>query len=79
MPQLLSVGAGILAHMFDRELPLEPEALYRSTRFQRLVNSAFLQSLISTTKVAELLQVTVDEAQPRNWRVHGREEKGVEI
>jgi Zn-dependent peptidase ImmA (M78 family)/transcriptional regulator with XRE-family HTH domain len=42
--------------------PLKPEALYRSTRFQRLVTSAFLQRLISITKVAELLQVTVDEA-----------------
>ena len=42
--------------------PLESEVLYRSTRFVRLVNSAFLQELISPTKVAELLQVTVDEA-----------------
>jgi len=42
--------------------PLEPEVLYRSTRFHRLVSSAFLQKLISTTKVAELLQITVDEA-----------------
>ncbi len=42
--------------------PLEPEVLYRSTRFHRLVSSAFLQGLIGPTKVADLLQVTVDEA-----------------
>lgn len=42
--------------------PLEPGVLYRSTRFQRLVTSAFLQGLIGPAKVAELLQVTVDEA-----------------
>lgn len=42
--------------------PLKPEVLYRSTRFERLVSSAFLQELIGPAKVAELLQVTVDEA-----------------
>ena len=42
--------------------PLKPEVLYRSTRFHRLVESAFLQNLIGHAKLAELLQVTVDEA-----------------
>ena len=43
--------------------PLDPEVLYRSTRFQRLICSAFLQDLIGVAKVAELLQVRVDEAE----------------
>lgn len=42
--------------------PMKPEALYRSTRFHRLVSSAFLQGLIGPSKVAELLQIRVDEA-----------------
>jgi len=42
--------------------PLKSEALYRSTRFHRLVRSAFLQELINPSKVAELLQVRVDQA-----------------
>lgn len=42
---------------------LHPDSLYRSTRFERLVRSAFIQEKIGTSKVAELLQVTVDEAQ----------------
>jgi Zn-dependent peptidase ImmA (M78 family)/transcriptional regulator with XRE-family HTH domain len=51
-----------------RKEDLEPEplpsgALYRSTRFRRLVRSAFLQDLIGVGKVAELLQVTVDRAK----------------
>jgi Zn-dependent peptidase ImmA (M78 family)/transcriptional regulator with XRE-family HTH domain len=43
--------------------PLKPEILYRTTRFSRLVRSAFLQDLIGTSKVAEMFQVTVDRAQ----------------
>ena len=43
--------------------PLKPEVLYRTTRFERLVQSAFLQDLIGVAKVAEMLQVTVDKAQ----------------
>lgn len=43
--------------------PLPPEALYRSTRFGRLVRSAFLQDLIGVAKVAELFQVTVNRAK----------------
>jgi len=43
--------------------PLEPEALYRTTRFERLVCSAFLQDLIGVAKVAEMLQVSVEEAK----------------
>lgn len=43
--------------------PLKPESLYRTTRFQRLVCSAFLQSLIGVAKVAEMFQVSVEEAK----------------
>jgi Zn-dependent peptidase ImmA (M78 family) len=43
--------------------PLEPEILYRTTRFSRLIRSAFLQELIGISKVAEMFQVTVDEAK----------------
>lgn len=42
--------------------PLKPEVLYRTTRFSRLVRSAFLQDLIGVSKVAEMFQVTVDRA-----------------
>jgi len=42
---------------------LPPDALYRSTRFERLVRSAFIQEKIGVAKVAELLQITVDEAK----------------
>lgn len=43
--------------------PLPPEALQRSTRFERLVYSAFIQDKIGVAKVAEMFQVTVDEAK----------------
>jgi Zn-dependent peptidase ImmA (M78 family)/transcriptional regulator with XRE-family HTH domain len=43
--------------------PLKPEVLYRTTRFSRLVRSAFFQDLIGVSKVAEMFQVTVDRAQ----------------
>jgi len=43
--------------------PLESKALYRTTRFQTLVRSAFLQELIGVSKVAELFQVSVENAQ----------------
>lgn len=43
--------------------PLKPGALYRTTRFSRLVRSGFLQELIGVSKVAEMFQVTVDKAQ----------------
>lgn len=42
--------------------PLKPDILYQSTRFSRLVRSAFLQELIGASKVAEMFQVTVDRA-----------------
>lgn len=42
--------------------PLKPEALYRTTRFSRLVRSAFLQELIGVSKVAEMFQVPVERA-----------------
>jgi Zn-dependent peptidase ImmA (M78 family)/transcriptional regulator with XRE-family HTH domain len=43
--------------------PLESKALYRTTRFQTLVRSAFLQELIGVAKVAELFQISVEMAQ----------------
>jgi Zn-dependent peptidase ImmA (M78 family) len=45
--------------------PLPAQSLCRSTRFERLVRSAFVQEKIGPTKVAELLQITVEEAQER--------------
>ncbi|QDV39275.1 helix-turn-helix domain-containing protein [Tautonia plasticadhaerens] len=57
------LGIGGKASMEDLEPePLDPGALYRTTRFQRLVRSAFLQDLIGVAKVAELLQITVHDA-----------------
>ena len=43
--------------------PLKPEVLYRTTRFSRLVRSAYLRELIGVSKVAEMFQVPVDKAQ----------------
>jgi Zn-dependent peptidase ImmA (M78 family)/transcriptional regulator with XRE-family HTH domain len=43
--------------------PLPPEMLQRSTRFARLVYSAFIQEKIGVAKVAEMFQVTVEEAK----------------
>ncbi len=43
--------------------PLESKTLYRTTRFQLLIRSAFVQDLIGVSKVAEMLQVPVEEAQ----------------
>ena len=43
--------------------PMKPEVLHRTTRFSRLVRSAFLQELIGLSKVAEMFQVTVDQVQ----------------
>jgi Zn-dependent peptidase ImmA (M78 family)/DNA-binding XRE family transcriptional regulator len=43
--------------------PLAPDMLQRSTRFERLVYSAFIQEKIGAAKVAELFQITVDEAK----------------
>ena len=43
--------------------PLAPDMLQRSTRFARLVYSAFIQEKIGVAKVAELFQVTVEEAK----------------
>jgi hypothetical protein len=45
--------------------PLPASALCRSTRFERLVYSAFVQEEIGVAKVAELLQLTVDDAKQR--------------
>jgi len=58
-----NLGISGKAAMEDLEPePLDPQALYRSTRFHRLVQSAYLQGLINPTKVAEMLQVGVDDA-----------------
>jgi hypothetical protein len=43
--------------------PLHPKSLYRSTRFERLIRSAFIQGKINPAKVAEMLQITVEDAQ----------------
>jgi len=43
--------------------PLPAETLYRTTRFDRLVRSAFLQGLIGVSKVAEMFHIPVDEAK----------------
>jgi Zn-dependent peptidase ImmA (M78 family)/transcriptional regulator with XRE-family HTH domain len=43
--------------------PIDSRALYKTTRFELLVRSAFVQDLISVAKVAEMLQVSVEEAQ----------------
>lgn len=45
--------------------PLESKALYRTTRFELLVRSAFIQELIGVAKVAEMLQIPVEEANER--------------
>jgi len=59
--QLGIIGA---ATMEDLEPdPLKPDVLYTTTRFNRLVRSAFLQDLIGVAKVAEMFQVTVDKGQ----------------
>lgn len=42
--------------------PLEASAIYRTTRFERLVRSAFIQELIGVSKVAEMLQMSVENA-----------------
>jgi Zn-dependent peptidase ImmA (M78 family)/DNA-binding XRE family transcriptional regulator len=42
--------------------PLPAQSLCRSTRFERLVRSAFIQDKIGPAKVAEVLQITVDDA-----------------
>lgn len=52
------------ANMEDLEPePLPPDMLQRSTRFERLIYSAFIQDKIGVAKVAELFQITVDEAK----------------
>jgi Zn-dependent peptidase ImmA (M78 family)/transcriptional regulator with XRE-family HTH domain len=43
--------------------PLESKTLFRTTRFQMLIRSAFVQELVGVSKVAEMLQVPVEEAQ----------------
>lgn len=43
--------------------PLKKDAIYRTTRFERLVRSAFIQELVGVAKVAELLQIPVEAAK----------------
>lgn len=43
--------------------PLQSDVLYRTTRFQLLIRSAFVQELIGVSKVAEMLQIPVEAAQ----------------
>jgi Zn-dependent peptidase ImmA (M78 family)/transcriptional regulator with XRE-family HTH domain len=43
--------------------PLSSNTLYRTTRFETLVRSAFLQELMGVAKVAEMMQIPVEEAQ----------------
>jgi Zn-dependent peptidase ImmA (M78 family)/transcriptional regulator with XRE-family HTH domain len=65
------LGIDGTARMEDLEPePLPPRSLYRSTRFERLVRSAFIQEKIDPAKVAELLQIRVDDAQEltAKWR-----------
>ena len=51
------------ANMSDLEpAPLAPETLQRTTRFERLVRSAYLQEEISVAKVAEMFQIPVEDA-----------------
>jgi len=63
------------ARMQDLEPnPLPAETLVQTSRFARLVRSAFLQDEIGEAKVAEMFQVTVDRAKviTANWiRVKG--------
>lgn len=70
-PRLVSdvkrlLGIRRRAKMEDLEPePLPLDMLQRSTRFERLVYSAFIQDKIGVAKVAELFQITVDEAKER--------------
>lgn len=42
--------------------PLESNAIYKTTRFERLIRSAFIQELIGISKVAEMMQISVEYA-----------------
>lgn len=42
--------------------PLPRDMLQRSTRFERLVRSAFIQDKIGVANVAEMFQIPVEEA-----------------
>jgi Zn-dependent peptidase ImmA (M78 family)/DNA-binding XRE family transcriptional regulator len=45
--------------------PLDPGLLQKSTRFDRLIQSAFIQEKIGVAKVAEMLQITVEDAKEK--------------
>ena len=47
--------------------PLDDEILQRITRFQRLVRSAFVQGKIGVAKVAEMFQISVEDAKETTW------------
>lgn len=60
------INMGLTGKVHIRDLepePLESKSLFRTTRFELLVRSAFIQGLIETSKVAEMLQTTVEKAQ----------------
>jgi hypothetical protein len=42
--------------------PLGSSAIYKTTRFERLIRSAFIQELIGISKVAEMMQIPVESA-----------------
>ena len=57
---------GIVGKARMKELepaPMHAHDVWQSTRFCRLVRSAFLQDLIGISKVAEFMQITVDRAK----------------
>lgn len=45
--------------------PIDNRSLYRTTRFELLVRSAFIQELIGVAKVAEMMQISVEKAQEK--------------
>lgn len=67
-PELIQLTKGRLAikgtaKMDQLELePFDSGALFRTTRFNDLVRSAFLQDRIGRPKVAELMQISTEEA-----------------
>jgi len=68
-PQLVArtkrlLGETGTARMEDLEpQPMQTEDIESSTRFHRLIRSAFLQEKIGVAKVGELFQITVDRAK----------------
>ncbi len=59
--KFMSINGKVKIEELEPE-PLEASAIYRTTRFERLVRSAFIQELIGVSKVAEMLQISVEDA-----------------